>query len=61
MPAMRRLRVKSDANAVRHAPTGYAETSHVYQKPGQYLVSVEHVSAGGIRAVARLQVRVGMD
>jgi murein DD-endopeptidase MepM/ murein hydrolase activator NlpD len=53
--------VKSDANAVRHAPTGYAETSHVYSKPGQYLVSVEHVSADGIRAVARLQVRVGLD
>jgi len=53
--------VKSDANAVRLAPTGYAETSHIYAKPGQYLASVEHVAANGVRAVARLQVRVGID
>ena len=37
--------VKSDANADRHAATGYAETSHIYAKPGTYLVSVEHRSA----------------
>jgi PKD domain len=43
------------------APTGYAETSHVYSRPGQYLVSVEHVSANGVSAVARLQVRVGLE
>ena len=53
--------VKSDANADRHASTGYAETSHIYAKPGQYLVKVEHVSAEELRAVARLQVRVGVD
>lgn len=50
-----------DANADRYAPDGYAETRHVYGKPGQYLVSVEHVSAAGVRAVARLQVRVGIE
>jgi murein DD-endopeptidase MepM/ murein hydrolase activator NlpD len=53
--------VKSDANAGRHAPNGYAETSHTYDKPGHYLVSVEHISADGVRAVARLQVRVGIE
>jgi hypothetical protein len=53
--------VKSDANAVRYAPNGYAETRHIYDKPGHYLVSVEHVSAEGVRAVARLQVRVGIE
>jgi hypothetical protein len=53
------VKVKSDANADRHAPDGYAEARHLYAKPGHYLVSVEHVSAQGIRAVARLQVRVG--
>jgi murein DD-endopeptidase MepM/ murein hydrolase activator NlpD len=53
--------VKSDANAVMHAPTGYAETIHKYAKAGHYLVKVEHVSAEGLKAVARLQVRVGIE
>jgi murein DD-endopeptidase MepM/ murein hydrolase activator NlpD len=53
--------VTSDANADHYAPTGYAETHHKYDKPGHYLVKVEHVNADGVRAVARLQVRVGMD
>lgn len=53
--------VKSDGNAVMHAPNGYAETIHKYATAGHYLVKVEHVSADGIRAVARLQVRVGID
>ena len=53
--------VKSDANAVHNAPTGYAETAHVYEQPGLYLVSVEHISADGVKAVARLQVRVGIE
>ena len=53
--------VKSDANADRYNPTGYAETLHKYNKPGLYLVSVVHISADGIEAVARLQVRVGME
>lgn len=53
--------VKSDANADRYAPNGYAEALHKYAKPGLYLVSVQHVSAEGVRAVARLQVRVGIE
>jgi murein DD-endopeptidase MepM/ murein hydrolase activator NlpD len=53
--------VKSDANKDMHAVTGYAETIHKYEKPGHYLVSVEHVNADGVKAVTRLQVRVGMD
>ncbi len=53
--------VKSDENAVMHAPTGYAEAIHKYEKPGRYLVKVEHVSSDGVKAVARLQVRVEMD
>jgi hypothetical protein len=55
------VRVKSDANADRYSPNGYAEARHVYDKPGQYLVSVEHVSGAGVQAVARLQVRVGIE
>jgi hypothetical protein len=51
--------VKSDGNANQHAATGYAEVIHKFAKPGHYLVSAEHVRADGVRAVARLQVRVG--
>jgi hypothetical protein len=54
-------RVKSDSSSDRHSPAGYPEAQHVYAKPGHYLVSVEHTSAQGVRAVARLQVRVGTD
>jgi murein DD-endopeptidase MepM/ murein hydrolase activator NlpD len=53
--------VKSDGNKDMHAADGYAETIHKYAKPGHYLVSVRHTSASGMKAVARLQVRVGMD
>jgi hypothetical protein len=53
--------VKSDGNAVMHAAMGYAEVLHKYDKPGRYLVKVEHVSSDGVKAVARLQVRVEMD
>ena len=53
--------VKSDANADRYAPNGYAEARHVYAKAGHYLVSVQHVRADGVPAVARLQVRVGPE
>ena len=55
------MTVKSYGNAVMHAPNGYAEHLHKYARPGHYLVKVEHVSADGVRAVARLQVRVGID
>jgi murein DD-endopeptidase MepM/ murein hydrolase activator NlpD len=55
------LTVKSDGNAVMHAAAGYAETIHRFEKKGQYLVKVEHVGAEGVRAVARLHVRVGME
>ena len=56
-----RVTVKSDANKDQHAAMGYAETIHKYQKPGHYLVSVEHTSASGLKATFRLQVRVGME
>ncbi|HLY74512.1 MAG TPA: PKD domain-containing protein, partial [Planctomycetota bacterium] len=53
--------VKSDGNRDIHAADGYAETIHIYKNPGHYLVSVQHTSASGMKAMARLQVRVGMD
>ena len=55
------LKVKSDAKAERFSPNGYAEARHVYEKAGRYLASVEHISAEGVRAVARVQVRVGIE
>jgi murein DD-endopeptidase MepM/ murein hydrolase activator NlpD len=55
------VNVKSDANIDHMAAAGYAETHHTYKKPGLYLVSVEHISADGVRAGARLAVRVGID
>ena len=51
--------VRSDGNARPLAPGGYAETVHRYQEPGHYLVRVEREGPGGVKAVARLQVRVG--
>ena len=53
--------VKSDANADHLRAQRLRGDLHKYGKPGQYLVSVEHVNADGVRAVARLQVRVGID
>ncbi|HXX94116.1 MAG TPA: PKD domain-containing protein, partial [Planctomycetota bacterium] len=55
------VQVRSDGNADQHAPNGYADAIHKYAKAGHYLVKVENVNARGVRAVARLQVRVGMD
>jgi len=55
------VRVKSSASADPHAPDGYAEARHVYSAAGHYLVCVEPENTNGVRAVARLQVRVGLD
>ena len=51
--------VKSDGNAIAHAPDGYAITTHRFEKPGHYLVSVRRTNLRGETATARLQVRVG--
>ena len=50
--------VQSDGNAKPMAADGYAGTVHRYEKPGQYLVSVERTGHTGATAVTRLQVRV---
>jgi murein DD-endopeptidase MepM/ murein hydrolase activator NlpD len=52
-------KVRSDGNAKPHDPKGYAETVHRFAKPGHYLVRVEGVGHGGMKATAHLQVRVG--
>jgi PKD domain len=50
--------VRSDGNANRHAPDGYAETVHRFAKAGHYLVRVEHFGIQGGTITARLHVDV---
>jgi murein DD-endopeptidase MepM/ murein hydrolase activator NlpD len=53
--------VKSDGNARALAPDGYAVTTHRFERPGLYLVRVERANAQGVKAVARLAVRIGQE
>ena len=52
-------RTKSDGNVEPHAQNGFATTSHVFQKPGDYIVRVQRVNGLGQKAIAHLVVRVG--
>ena len=52
-------RTKSDGNVAPHAKNGFATTTHVFQKPGDYIVRVERVNRLGQKAIAHLFVRVG--
>jgi len=52
------VQVQSDGNAVKLAKDGYAVTTHRYQRPGHYLVSVRRSNHRGQTAVGRLHVRV---
>jgi hypothetical protein len=53
--------VQSDGNVNKLAPNGYARATHRYARPGHYLVRVERTNRFGYRAIAHLQVRVGLD
>ncbi len=50
--------VRSDGNAERHAPHGYAEIEHRFAKSGDYIVSVKHPGRDGHEMTARLHVPV---
>ena len=50
--------VRSDGNSQPRAADGYAVTTHVFESPGDYLVTVERVRADGVKGIARLHVRV---
>ncbi|MHC4995112.1 MAG: PKD domain-containing protein [Planctomycetota bacterium] len=50
--------VRSDGNAVKLAPDGYAVTTHRYDRPGDYIVRVERTNDRDEKAVAHLYVRV---
>lgn len=50
---------KSDGNVEEHAKNGFAVTTHVFSKPGDYIVRVERANRLGQKAIAHLWVRVG--
>jgi hypothetical protein len=50
--------VRSDGNARQLAPDGYAVTTHKFARAGDYLVKVERTNREGLKATARLHVRV---
>lgn len=50
--------VRSDGNAKIHDPNGYAVTTHVFAKPGVYIVRVERTDSG-YPSLAHLVVTVG--
>jgi hypothetical protein len=50
--------VHSDGNVNMHAPDGYAVTIHRFARPGDYLVRVERANNRGLKATARLHVRI---
>jgi len=54
------VEVQSDGNAVKLAKDGYAVTTHRYERPGHYLVSVQRTNQRGETATARLHIRVGV-
>ncbi|HUG81122.1 MAG TPA: PKD domain-containing protein [Bryobacterales bacterium] len=50
--------VKSDGNVEKHAKDGYALTTHVYEKPGDYIARVERTNEQGEKAIAHVHVRI---
>ncbi len=50
---------KSDGNVEEHAKNGFAATTHVFTKPGDYIVRVERANRLGQKAIAHLWLRVG--
>jgi hypothetical protein len=56
--AVKAVPVKRDGST-HHSPDGYAFTVHRYSRAGDYLTSVTHTGTNGLKATARLHVRVG--
>lgn len=55
------LAVRSDGNAVLHAPDGYATASHSFKRAGTFIVTAEHVNEHGAKATTHLAVEVSSD
>ncbi len=52
------VKVRSDANANRHDPNGYAITQHSYAKPGDYIATATHPGHNGHTITSRVHVHV---
>lgn len=53
-----KVKVHSDGNREKLSPTGYAVTTHRFERPGDYVVRVSHTDEFGVDAVGHLHVRV---
>ena len=52
------VKVQSDGNAQAHAADGYAVTTHRYDRPGHYVVSVQRTNRRGETGMDHLHVLV---
>ena len=52
------LKVRSDGNATKLDPKGYAETVHRFEKPGDYIVRVQRTNEFGVVATGHVWVHV---
>jgi murein DD-endopeptidase MepM/ murein hydrolase activator NlpD len=52
------VEVRSDGNVNKLDPNGYAVTTHSYQSPGDYIVTVHRADAQGIRGTGHLHIHV---
>lgn len=52
------VEVRSDGNAVKLAADGFAITTHRFERPGDFVVRVDHVNPFGYTASAHLHVAV---
>ena len=53
-----KFKVQSDGNRDKLSPNGYAITTHHYQQPGDYVVTVTHTDEFGVNATGHLHVYV---
>lgn len=53
-----KVTVKSDGNAKKLDPNGYAVAKHSYNKPGDYIVRVERTNQDEVSGIGHLHVRV---
>ncbi|MDO5565725.1 MAG: PKD domain-containing protein, partial [Planctomycetia bacterium] len=53
-----KVQVKSDGNAKKLDPNGYAACTHAFAKPGTYCVRADHVNSNGLKATTHVFVTV---
>ena len=52
------VEVQSDGNAKKLAPDGYAETTHAFEKAGDYIVKVERTNEHGVKSTGHVWVHI---